>query len=200
MGRHHRFAAAALAATAVLAGCDSDPPQTTPTVTAPGTSQTTTSTNSSAQAPPVKQPLVATRFDADACQSLTEFQRRSLSLAGGTSDPPGKCDFASAGTEIVVKLIYYSNNTSGLSALYEAHSQGSWEYWEPTELDGYPAVLYEVSPNKTKLSCEVAVGISDSLYFSVRYVFYNGDPGGKNPCVEGRAVASAVLSTIKTAK
>ncbi|HEV8555653.1 MAG TPA: DUF3558 domain-containing protein [Actinophytocola sp.] len=191
---HHWLGFATLLA---LAACASDPPaQTTPT----DTSRTNTSVNPSADAPPVKQPLDASRFLADPCQSLTASQRQTLTLAGGTSDPPHRaCEFTNIDARAVAK-ISYSYGTAGLEEVYYLHSRGILGYWEPTALDGYPAILYESSPDKAKLSCDVAVGINDSSYFDVRYYFPASDPGGKNPCVEGRAVASAVLSTIKSAK
>lgn len=194
MGRRHRLAATALVAAAVLAACDSNTPP-----------QTTTSTNPSRQAPPVKQPLDATPFQADACLSLTELQRNTLGLARGSNNiSERECVLSSADQRIVVKVIFSDPlSSAGLERWYDMHSHDPWQYWEPTEVDGYPAVVFETSPADTKLACRIAVGVSDSSDFRVEYRFSalaKGDPGGKNPCVEVRAVASLVLSTIKVAK
>lgn len=194
MGRHHRLAAAALIAAAVLAACDGDPPKTTAT----STSQPGTSANPSAQAPPVKQPLDATPFLADPCRGLTEVQRQTLALPDGTGDPSARlCRFTTAKFELLVDLVFFPSNPGGLDRLYLQHSQGQWKHWEPTEIDGYPAVLHQDSPSGTRTDCYVAVGISDSAFFKVRYALADADVKGKSPCAEGQAVASAVLSTIK---
>jgi hypothetical protein len=111
-----------------------------------------------------------------------------------------ECVLSSADYRFGVKVAFsYPLSTTGLESWYDAHSQGAWQYWEPTEIDGFPAVVFEVSPAETKVACQIAVGLSDSSDFSVEYRFRPAATPDKNPCVEVRAVASLVLSTIKAA-
>lgn len=65
-----------------------------------------------------------------------------------------------------------------------------WEQWQPTELDGYPALVFGTSdPNE----CNFAVGLTDTLYF-----WTTVDDGDKR-CPRGRTAAAAVLATIRAA-
>jgi hypothetical protein len=196
-GPHHRRLAAALLALATLTACDTNsPPQSTP----PSTSRPSSTSNTNpALPPPVKQPLDASRFMSDACQSLTEIQRQTLQLPDVTSDSPSGnfCRFTTANFAILVELTLFSGGPSSLDLIYQEHSAGRWEYWAPTEIDGYPAVAYQDNPSTAKHDCYLAVGISDSTFFNVRYGIAQAELKEKNPCTEGKSVASAVISTIK---
>jgi hypothetical protein len=81
--------------------------------------------------------------------------------------------------------------TEGLSSRYAEHAAGTWEYWEPATVDGYPAVGYATSRG----GCDFAIGINDSLYFWVTA----DDSSSAAKCAAAKDVTSAVLATIKAA-
>jgi hypothetical protein len=88
--------------------------------------------------------------------------------------------------------------TAGLGSRYTEYKSGYWSYWQPMEVDGYPAVgFYTTDPAQPDpRSCNFAVGIKDSLYFWVTTDAHDGNNG----CAEARDVATAVLSTVKAGR
>ncbi len=150
-----------------------------------------TTTDSLSTAPPVAAPLDARHFELAPCDSLTPQQRRALDF---TSAKPA--NIARDGEECLFErhpgdaalVVFAANVSRGLGARYAEHSTGTWEQWEPTELDGYPALVFGTSERG---ECNFAVGITDSLYYWATV----DDPDER--CPRGRAVAAAVLTTIK---
>lgn len=193
--------AAALTSVLVLAACSDDEPGETNN---PGPPMTPTSSASSAspnpgtaKAPPVKEPLDASAFVAEPCKSLTEGQRTDFALEQGEPDlssesgvPGEACMYTNHEAQVRVRVVYTPELKNGLSHLYEQNAAGSWKYWEPTEVDGHPAVIAMDEPPGT--DCSLSVGLNDSLYFDVSVLAESGD--GRTAAEN---VASAVLATIK---
>lgn len=191
--------AAALTSVLVLAACSDDEPRETNN---PGTRMTPTSSASSAnpgaaKAPPVKEPLDASAFVADPCKSLTEGQRTDFALEQGEPDlssesgvPGEACMYTNHEAQVRVRVVYTPELKNGLSHLYEQNAAGYWSYWEPTDVDGYPAVVAMDEP--PGVNCDISVGLSDSLFFYVSVLAESGD--GRTAAEN---VASAVLATIK---
>jgi hypothetical protein len=167
-------AATALAALA-LAGCS----QTTigsanPTTVAPSSATVSAPSQSSAKAPAVKTPLNASKFVGDPCLTLTQAQQQQFE---GTK--PGRrvdgaygvgCAWnfganASTGTSVG----FVTTVTNGLTHLYEQNSAGFFKsgYFQPIDVEGYPAAYNEVADNRTGGQCGLSVGISDNIFFDV---------------------------------
>lgn len=177
--------AAVLIPLALLAACVSEEAGT-PVTTAPRTSSVTPSFG----APSVADPLDAAAFVADPCTSLTPAQQDELGVDDGNERTVGngiKCDYAGG----IFASVLYSNKKSGLAYLYGLNQDDVWAHWDPTEVDGYPAVAY--APRANPERCEVAVGLSDSSYVSVGVYSDTGD----DRCAAGKSLAGVVLSTIK---
>ena len=163
----------------------------TSTSSAPPPPQSDTTTNSLPAAPPVAAPLDARHFELDPCDSLTAKQQRTLGIKSAeridfTRDGQA-CHFVRRPGDTVL-VVFASNVGNGLSSRYIEHSSGTWNQWEPTEIDGYPALVFGTSERG---ECNFAVGITDSLYYWATV----DDPDER--CPRGRAVAAAVLTTIK---
>jgi hypothetical protein len=193
-------AATALAALA-LAGCS----QTTigsanPTTVAPPSATVSAPSQSSAKAPAVKTPLNASKFVRDPCLTLTQAQQQQFEgTKPGTrtdSDSGVGCAWnlgANGSTGTGVNFV--PSVTNGLTHLYEQNSAGFFKsgYFQPIEVEGYPAAYNEVADNRTGGQCGLSVGISDNTYFDVLIQGRTGTDG----CKAALNVAKAVLHTVQ---
>ena len=193
-------AATALAALA-LAGCS----QTTignanPTTVAPSSATVSAPSQSSAKAPAVKTPLNASKFVRDPCLTLTQAQQQQFEgTKPGTrtdSDSGVGCAWnlgANGSTGTGVNFV--PSVTNGLTHLYEQNSAGFFKsgYFQPTEVEGYPAAYNEVADNRTGGQCGLSVGISDNIFFDVLIQGRTGTDG----CKAALNVAKAVLHTVQ---
>jgi hypothetical protein len=140
----------------------------------------------------VANPLDASSFVADPCASLSEAQRHEYSITSAERStlPTGgeTCYFAR--TPVDSLLVVFSNDPNGLNSLYTRYAHESGFHWQPTKLDGYPAVVFGEKANP---DCTFAVGISDSLYFWVKASYDD------ETCTTSKPVASTVLANIKAA-
>ncbi|GAA4537296.1 DUF3558 domain-containing protein [Amycolatopsis samaneae] len=154
-----------------------------------------------AKAPAVPQPLNVTKYLADPCTSLTQAHYQRL----GAKGPGERHDNADGNPDcawrlgklgdIQLDVTYFANVPEGLSRLYALKTSGYWEkgYFEPTSVDGYPAVYASIGDWRKDGDCQLNVGASDQLYF---FVLVQARPGDDS-CTAVRNVASAVLDTIK---
>ncbi|MDQ3790449.1 MAG: DUF3558 domain-containing protein [Actinomycetota bacterium] len=176
-----------------LTSCNSDKQEVVPTTTSPTPPPATrTTTTTAPSAPAVANPLDASDFEASPCTSLTKAQqqqygitrteRTTLAATEGES-----CFFHRPGTDDPIWVVFSSKISNGLTYRYIEHERGSWGYWKPTELDGYPAVAFG---NTDPPACFFAVGISDSLHFSV-------SASTDKTCTESRQVAATILANIE---
>jgi hypothetical protein len=193
------FAAATALAALALAGCS----QTTagsanPTTVAPSSATGSAPSQSSAKAPAVKTPLDASKFVGDPCLTLTQAQQQQFEgTEPGTrtdSDSGVGCAWnfgANGSTGTGVNFV--PKVTNGLTRLYEQNSAGFFKkgYFQPAEVEGYPAVYNEVADNRPS-QCGLSVGISDTTYFDVLIQGRTGTDG----CKSALTVATAVLHTI----
>lgn len=147
------------------------------------------------RAPKVDHPLDATAFAAQPCEGLTDSQRSDLGLddARPYREADGRsCRFRDVDDPQALVGVFFSDRSSGLTFIYRMNAGGAWTNWEPTRIDGYPAVGFGTSESPN--TCSVAVGIAASRYFSTAAKVDEGT----DRCTTAKSMASAVLSTIKT--
>jgi hypothetical protein len=188
------------AAVALLTACTGDPepppPPTTQTATPPSAVPTTTLP----AAPAVKNPLNTAVFEAEPCRSLTETQQKQFGLDRGkltdAAVEGNSCFYRYPDPKTdAVSVTYASKSTNGLSTRYIERSRSIWSFWEPAEIDGYPGVAYDTTDDKNDPGfCHFAVGLTDSLFFWVTAV----DKAGAARCSTAKAVATAVVATVRT--
>jgi hypothetical protein len=130
----------------------------------------------------VKQPLDASKYLAAPCSSLTDAQLREF---GGST--PGRLNSDENGpacnrdvgpnNDTLIGIGYLTSAKTGLSNLYALKSSGWWEhgYFEPTELDGYPAAYASISDDRKAGACGITIGIRDELMFSTLVKSLAGD-------------------------
>jgi hypothetical protein len=190
-----------VAAVALASGCSPTP--------SPGTAGPTSTTSggsaASSGAPKVKTPLDTAKFQAAPCSVLTSAQVQSV----GITASPDKSSVAAAlgpgcswqqndgGTGFSVQFI--TSNPKGLSTLYaQKDSLNNGGYFIPiADIQGYPAVLYDQVDDRSSGTCGVAVGVSDSLDYSVALTSATTAPSRSNPCPVAEKIADLVMTTLR---
>jgi hypothetical protein len=81
----------------------------------------------------------------------------------------------------------------GLDGQYDTREQRNWLLWEPTEVNGFPAVYADVTDRRSEGDCGITVGITDDTVFRV----FRQRSDGPQPCEEAKAVAEQVLDNLK---
>lgn len=156
-------------------------------------------------APRVREPLDASRFLTDPCGLLTPEQMRGFDISR-----PGVIDSTGALAEHVGMGCFWSSdddisrgygigwlvgNRNGLADTYRGRDRFAG-YFEPTEVDGYPAVLNDVTDERDKGECNIVVAVSDTLTFLAGESSGFARPGSP-PCERSRELAAAALATLK---
>jgi hypothetical protein len=188
----------------VVCGCstkEAGSPNAAPTSgSRESTSSSPTSTSSGGGgAPKVSNPLDAGRFLEQPCSSIGPDQLRSLNVSG-----EGKSETAAVGPTCIwinrdagssLELGFLTGNKNGLSDTYRGRDRFRG-YFEPTEVDGYPAVFNDIGDYRDEGTCNITVGISDKLAFRTAVV--DRALGGRS-CDRTKQAASAVITTLKGA-
>ncbi|MGA6165912.1 DUF3558 domain-containing protein [Amycolatopsis magusensis] len=150
------------------------------------------------EVPKVQRPLDASKYLADPCASLTSTQQEAFNVTSSrtNSDKTGTSCIWNVGSGSTSPGVTYSTAfTDGLSRLYGLNDIGWWAtgYFEPTEVDGYPAVYVSLADLRDEGDCNLVVGINDQLFFesSIR------TPPANDACLGAKNVAEAILQTIK---
>ncbi|RSN14879.1 DUF3558 domain-containing protein [Amycolatopsis roodepoortensis] len=189
-----------LAAGALVAGCSgtkngtasSEPSYTT------GAGASSASSDSSGSAPKVANPLKTSSIENDACSALSAAKRTELGLGEGeqrtTSVGPGCSIFAADDRLNQIEISPVLANKNGLSDVYDTKANN--EYFEPTEVAGYPAVYAASLDARNKGKCGLFVGVTDQLAVNILVQYDNG-PGASDPCPVALKVGEAMIETLK---
>jgi len=203
--RQRLYIATWIAFTMLLATSCSNTATGNPVPTTDQPSTTTSSENGSnegtpTEAPPVEDPLDLTRFLPQPCRVLTPSQLATFGVTspgeptttGPTAERVGPwCSWVStdAGS---ISVGFLTINTSGMDNIY--HNRGEFEYFEPTTVDGYPAVFAEAVDLRDAGSCNIIVGVSDTMTFRAAE---QGREDSEGSCDRAKQVARAALTTIR---
>ncbi|MFJ8910711.1 DUF3558 domain-containing protein [Amycolatopsis sp. NPDC102389] len=189
-----------LAAGALVAGCSgtkngtasSEPSFTT------GAGSSSASSGSSGSAPKVSNPLKTSSIESDACSALSAAKRSELGLGEGerrtTSVGPGCSIFAADDRLNQIEISPVLANKNGLSDVYDTKAND--EYFEPTEVAGYPAVYAAALDGRKQGKCGLFVGVTDQLAVNILVQYDNG-PGASDPCPVALKVGEAMIETLK---
>ncbi|MFB9305310.1 DUF3558 domain-containing protein [Kibdelosporangium philippinense] len=172
------------------------------TGSAAASTSATTSGNDS-EAPRVSVPLDASKFLSQPCAILAPAQLKDLNLqAQGKPDTDSQiaktsgpsCSWRNSDAS-ANSVSFTTGNKNGLSDTYRAHRQGQFGgYFEPTDVTGYPAVFRDIKDFRNNGTCNLTVGISDTLTFLVTE---QGPLKGAASCDRAKQVASLVIETLK---
>lgn len=189
---------------ALVAGCSTtDPGQPVPT---PGgepknttATEPTSTTQPSLDVPRVSDPLDASKFIGGPCLSLTSAQADELGVVHPGTER--EVDFADSacvwkndqGGEVEVAWF----GTSGIGGSYAGEERGEWAFFEPAEVDGYPATVSGVGDRRHRGYCTAAVGTSDTQSFTLALRQSDGKVDEAKVCSIALEVAGKVLDTVK---
>lgn len=167
--------------------------------TTPSTSSAATTTT--AAVPTVAHPLDSSKFQSAPCSALTTAQLEALGVPAPHGDAdtdalgPGCTWRGGAGTGIGngVDLTWETTESKGLQSTYARKS--AFSYWTVTTVDGYPAVIGDVSDGRRFGTCTINVGISDTMSFIARY---NGtvEPQKSQSCQLVPQVADDIIKNL----
>ncbi|MQA10898.1 MAG: DUF3558 domain-containing protein [Pseudonocardiaceae bacterium] len=184
---------------AVVTGCSQEQDGNA----SPAVSETSSSAKSNSKAPKVNNPLDASKYLSSPCKVLTHEQSQSLGATapgkprttGAVAERAGPaCSWGNRDTGIGFQIAFMTGNKGGLSDTYRGNKQGDFEYFEPTEVDGYPAVYADGTDERADGYCALLVGISDKLAILSGTSAYEGK---QNSCGAAEKAASEALKTLK---
>jgi hypothetical protein len=162
------------------------------------TTRTSTSAGSGGnnEAPKVVQPLNAASLSSAPCSSLTAAQLSGI----GLTNVRGSHDASITGTAICgwtddttgngIGISWENDLGNGLSTIYSERAQQG--YWQPTSVDGYPAVFADFADLRSKGTCVLNVGVSDKLSFISQYTAAQSDIGTKSCQFTEQAAADVI--------
>lgn len=199
--RAFQLGAAALAAAGVLSACSggsggagSIPPATS------ASSSAAAASSGGQLAPPVPAPLPTDTLLANPCGALSPDQAAQIGLTGAgkaDQDEAGpRCQWKSATSTL--NAVYISPvpaNANGLSDIYANKAKD--QYFQPTTIDGYPAVYADVQDTRSIGDCSLWVGVTDQLAVSVSTQIGEG-PNKSNPCPVIQRVATAMVQHLQS--
>ncbi|SFW54069.1 DUF3558 domain-containing protein [Amycolatopsis australiensis] len=155
-------------------------------------------------APKVSSPLDPGKLKSDPCSVLSPAQRSTLGLEDGTprsTNAGTSCAWVYQGDETRSSRIDIAAdpNTDGLAGIYDLYAKGGkdqYEYWEPTDVSGYPAVYAATKDFRAQGQCKLLVGVTDTQAVQVFTQIGNG-PGATDPCPYAQKAAEAMIQTLK---
>ena len=197
------FATTLSAVSIALTGCtENEAAPAIPVPDAPATSTTETAPT----APTVSDPLDASKYVADPCAVLTPAQLASYGLdRTGLSNTPvtssafefPSCLWYGNAQTFNVGVSWLTSNTNGLADLYDLQNRfKDWDYFEPIEVEDYPAVFNYFSDDPRHGNCHLAVGISDRLVYTV-YLQGQGNIDAELSCDLVVHIAKYIIKLLK---
>ena len=205
--RHHTLKIGLLAATltAITAGCSTPPVDGSP---GPQTNGVDAAGKLPSGAPHVAKPIDTAKAQAAPCSVLTPAQISSLGIVAtgkATDSPTGPAcnwdDTTATPTPVSIGIGFVTKGTGGLSSLYvQAESlKKNGGYFEPTDpVQGYPAVLYSLVDYRKRsrnADCNMAVGVSDALQFTVG-VTVTTPTAQLDPCMIEKKAVDLMMTTL----
>ncbi len=204
MSRPARAVSALTLATAafVLAACGGDPARE-PVPPVHSTSQLALPTSSTAsaggEAPKVTNPLDATFLVSDPCAALSAGQLGELGLADGETRPNKELESEACRWKRTeesldsVDLTAFVGDTDGLNSVYA--NKDSSEYFEPTEVAGYPAVYTGLVDARDSGTCNLWVGVNDQAVLHIMTNLVSAE-SAEASCGLAADVAEAAITTL----
>ncbi|TCP46787.1 uncharacterized protein DUF3558 [Tamaricihabitans halophyticus] len=197
------------AAAVLLAGCAQ--PEDGEAVPAGGTPAATESSSGESSpggnevlphsgAPAVTDPIDASRFVGEPCESLTSDQvgRLGLPVEGDESPAPygRKCRWSDPAKAASASVGFLDDLPDGISSLYASREQNEvFEELEP--IQGHPVVAFDSIDVRDRGSCGVALGLSDELMAQVAVNTSRDKRETSDPCEAAHRVATMAVETMK---
>ncbi|GAA4537773.1 DUF3558 domain-containing protein [Amycolatopsis samaneae] len=186
---------AVAAAALTVAGCSG----TTGGTAAPAPSSADSATGpGGGSAPKVPAPLNVSSLQSNACAALSPAKLSTLKLGTGTprsSSGNPSCVYTytdEPGNQINLAVV--TDNKNGLSDVYD--TKANQEYFEPTQVAGYPGVYAAAKDYRTSGQCGLFVGVTDQLSVKILAQLDRGSDA-KTPCPVVEKIGEAMIQTLK---
>ncbi len=153
-------------------------------------------------APGVEDPMDVTQFEQDPCRALTAAQARELNVpttGKATEIAFGKgCTWMNTDSGGQTTIQFFSSDERGLSSIYREAKGSDFEYFEPIDdIEGYPAVEYNIDEENPDTDCTVAVGVTDRLAFTNTTWLSSNNVGHDEPCDVAVRVTTMMMKTMQ---
>jgi hypothetical protein len=163
--------------------------------TAPTHAVQTTSERPRGGAPAVDEPLDVEVLRHDPCDAITAEQLGGLGITDiGLHDSyegNPECRWHLSDSQLhVIGLSPVVSSDGGLGDVYE--KKDYQQYFEPTEVDGFPAVYASVLEQRSRGNCNLWVGVTDQLVVSINTYFLEVDP-----CPVAERIATAMIENAR---
>ncbi|TVT28532.1 DUF3558 domain-containing protein [Amycolatopsis rhizosphaerae] len=196
--------AATMAATGLLTACSGGGGQSGTTTTSGAAAASSTSTSAaSGGAPSLPSQLKVDDVKANPCNTLSSAQIDHLGMVG-----PGKqsqtnngptCTWQGAVYQANSTGIGVSTNGTGLDNIYKLNAQpGYFAYFEPTTINGYPAVYASRADQRSSGICSLSIGLANDTTAVVTSSLVTGQ-NKTNPCPVAERTAQAMIEHLKGA-
>ena len=174
--------------------------------TSASSSAVASSSASSGGVPKVPSPLSASALDGSPCDSALTTEQVTTFI--GTPKTPERtddfatgprCTWFSAGSGGQIGVFYETKIGGGMDVIYRNVKPKSGR-WEPTTVQGYPAVAGTDKGMDQSITgtCNVTVGIRDDLVFGVGLSLSdNARKRGVDSCQGAEDIANTVLTNLK---
>ncbi|MFD2459042.1 DUF3558 domain-containing protein [Amycolatopsis samaneae] len=195
-----RLAAAAVAAIGLLAAsaCGGGTGGAGGTAQPPAGAGSSAPADSGGSGPKVPSPLPAKDLIADPCGVLnaTEAEQVGLKYPGEKSTGAlNGCRWTSSGSNLnFVNNTPIEQNKHGISDIYAQKAKQA--YFEPTTINGYPAVFAATEDSRSNGVCTLWVGVTDQLAVSVLPNISMGS-NKKDPCGIAKKFATAMIGHLQ---
>jgi hypothetical protein len=152
-------------------------------------------------APKVENPLDVTQFEEKPCDVLTPEDAQELNLPA-TGEQRGDslgqtCYWRNSETRGFLAVSFFSGDERGLSSIYREAKGSDFPFFEPiADIEGHPAVAYNVDEEEPRVNCVVALGLSDQLAFTVSVDLSEANIGEKDPCKTSADIAGMLMKTM----
>ncbi|WP_246127652.1 DUF3558 domain-containing protein [Amycolatopsis rhizosphaerae] len=187
----------------LIGGCSSHS-VTPPVATGAGSGAASVSTGSSARlVPTVSSPLPVAVISKHPCDSaLTDAQVKDLlgeiSPRFHTDNQAGLlCQWQKQSTGATVAIGWLTGLKDGLNQVYA--NQKDDAYFQPSEIEGFPALVYDITDRKPDTNCAISIGIADKVAIDVGFTVGTNRSGKQNPCDAAKVIAGMVLDNLKAA-
>lgn len=153
-------------------------------------------------APKVEEPLVVAQYEQNPCAMLSADQTQALNVPA-TGEPTevafGKgCIWRNAESGGRVEVQFFSTIRRGLSAVYREAKANSFPYFERIDdIEGYPAVAFDLGSDKPTARCAISVGVSDQLVFTARGYLSDENIGRADPCQKTAEAVGMMMKTMR---
>lgn len=190
----------ATTALTLLAGCSSG--------TGSGTTSTDTTTTAPSAtlpaygAPKVDNPLDTAKYQQSPCSVLTAAQLQALNNHGAprasnfASGPSCQWDDSTSGASLTVSFYTARGVSNGLSGAYS--DKQAFQLFQPTQIDGYPAVDTNRQDPGNQGQCETGVGVADDMQVGFSVDLYTTDPNYATACSVAEKFATSGVTTMKS--